>query len=79
MEHRYIVIRKHLDELGYQQPLSLETVPLVERLLADLVKTTESLYHYKNVAQTAIEVCKIIVTTINNNLLPYLSMLFDYF
>lgn len=56
MEHRHCVLRAHLDELEYRYPLSLESVPLVEKLLADLVKTTESLQHYKNVAQSAIEV-----------------------
>lgn len=56
MEHRFSILRKHLNELGYQQTLPVESVPLVEHLLADLVKTTESLFHYKNLAQSAMEV-----------------------
>ena len=32
-----------LDQLGYRQPLGIESLPLVERLFADLVHTTESL------------------------------------
>lgn len=59
MEQRFSILRKHLNELGYHQTLSYDSVPLVEQLLGDLVKTTESLFHYKNVAQTVIEVCEI--------------------
>ena len=32
-----------LDQLGYRQPLGIESLPLVERLFADLVHTTDSL------------------------------------
>lgn len=56
MERRYCNLRIQLDELGYKHPLSLESVPLVEKLLADLVKTTENLQEYKNIAEAAIEV-----------------------
>ena len=34
---------RSLDQLGYRQPLGIESVPLVERLFSDLVHTTESL------------------------------------
>jgi chromosome segregation ATPase len=37
-----------LDQLGYRQPLGIETVPLVERLFSDLVHTTESLKNTKS-------------------------------
>jgi len=36
-------LRRRLDQLGYRQPLPLESLPLVERLFADLLTTTESL------------------------------------
>ncbi|KFO93583.1 Centrosomal protein of 135 kDa, partial [Buceros rhinoceros silvestris] len=42
-ERRFINLRKRLDQLGYQQPLGVESLPLVEKLFSDLVHTTESL------------------------------------
>ncbi|OBS78058.1 hypothetical protein A6R68_19554 [Neotoma lepida] len=42
-ERKYINIRKRLDQLGYRQALTVESLPLVEKLFSDLVHTTESL------------------------------------
>lgn len=53
---RYRNIKKRLDNLGYRQALSLDALPLVEQLLADLIQTTESLKHFKSVAENNIEV-----------------------
>lgn len=53
---RYKNVKKHLDSLGYKQALSLDALPLVEQLLADLIQTTESLKHYKTIAQDNLEV-----------------------
>ncbi|XP_072746619.1 centrosomal protein of 135 kDa [Anoplolepis gracilipes] len=53
---RYRTVRKHLDNLGYKQALSLDALPLIETLLADLVQTTDSLKHFKAIAQENIEV-----------------------
>lgn len=54
---RYRTVRKHLDSLGYIQALTLDALPLIEKLLADLIQTTESLKHFKSVAEENIEVC----------------------
>jgi len=54
---RYRTVRKHLDNLGYKQALSLDALPLIEALLADLIQTTDSLKHFKTIAQENIEVC----------------------
>ncbi|KYQ59569.1 hypothetical protein ALC60_01410 [Trachymyrmex zeteki] len=54
---RYRTVRKHLDNLGYKQALSLDALPLIEALLADLIQTTDSLKHFKAVAQENIEAC----------------------
>lgn len=54
---RYRTVRKHLDNLGYKQALSLDALPLIETLLADLVQTTDSLKHYKAIAEENIKVC----------------------
>ncbi|NXN72460.1 CP135 protein, partial [Himantopus himantopus] len=42
-ERRFLNLRKRLDQLGYRQPLGVESLPLVEKLFSDLVHTTESL------------------------------------
>ncbi|XP_076993041.1 centrosomal protein of 135 kDa isoform X2 [Tamandua tetradactyla] len=42
-ERKYVNIRKRLDQLGYRQTLTVECLPLVEKLFSDLVHTTESL------------------------------------
>ncbi|XP_075234874.1 uncharacterized protein LOC142332354 isoform X2 [Lycorma delicatula] len=54
-EQRYKDIREKLDTLGYRQPLGIDSLLLVEHLLADLLHTTESLKHYKSIAQETLE------------------------
>ena len=46
-ERKFTTLRKRLDQLGYRQPLGIESVPLVEKLFSDLVHTTESLKNVK--------------------------------
>ncbi|XP_023566895.1 centrosomal protein of 135 kDa isoform X2 [Octodon degus] len=46
-ERKYVNIRKRLDQLGYRQTLTVECLPLVEKLFSDLVHTTESLRQSK--------------------------------
>ncbi|KAM4548689.1 centrosomal protein of 135 kDa isoform 2-T2 [Odontesthes bonariensis] len=46
-ERKFVNLRKRLDQLGYRQPLGIESLPLVERLFSDLVHTTESLRNAK--------------------------------
>ncbi|KAB0799230.1 hypothetical protein PPYR_07110 [Photinus pyralis] len=55
MEERFRRVRKHLDSLGYMQVLIPESLPLVEKLTADLIQTTESLKKYKELAKETIE------------------------
>ena len=50
-------IRRRLDQLGYRQPLGIESIPLVERLFSDLVHTTESLKNIKVGALTVPAKC----------------------
>ncbi|XP_030047266.1 centrosomal protein of 135 kDa [Microcaecilia unicolor] len=47
MERKFTNLRKRLDQLGYRQPLGIESLPLVEKLFSDLVHTTESLRNAK--------------------------------
>lgn len=56
LEDRYRALRNRLDKLGYQYPLVVESLPLVERLVSDLLHTTERLRHYKELAQKSFEV-----------------------
>jgi hypothetical protein len=65
LEHRYRALRKRLDDLGYLQPLVVESLPLVEKLVLDLLHTTESLRHYKELAQKSLEVCQSFTTGYN--------------
>eukprot|EP00041_Stephanoeca_diplocostata_P015961 m.309942 g.309942 ORF g.309942 m.309942 type:complete len:1111 (-) comp20206_c0_seq2:458-3790(-) len=51
-EKKFKNLRRRLDQLGYRQPLGIETVPLVEKLFADLVHTTESLKRLKERGST---------------------------
>ncbi|XP_060884798.1 centrosomal protein of 135 kDa isoform X2 [Labrus mixtus] len=46
-ERKFVNLRKRLDQLGYKQPLGIESLPLVEKLFSDLVHTTESLRNAK--------------------------------
>jgi centrosomal protein CEP135 len=55
MERRFRALRNHLDELGYRHPLTVESVSLVDRLVSDLLHTTERLRHYKGLAQKSLE------------------------
>lgn len=56
MEAKAKRLRNELDELGYYLSFTPESVPLIEKLVADLKTTTESLQKYMKVAQNAIEV-----------------------
>nr|CAI5863781.1 unnamed protein product [Callosobruchus analis] len=49
------ILRKKLDDLGYTQPLSIECVPLVNKLLSDLTTTTENLQKYMTISKNALD------------------------
>lgn len=40
-EKKFLLLKKRLDSFHYFQPLAIESAALVEKLLNDLVKTTE--------------------------------------
>ncbi|XP_011329038.2 centrosomal protein of 135 kDa isoform X2 [Ooceraea biroi] len=62
---RYRTVRKHLDNLGYQQALPLDALPLIEPLLADLIRTTDSLKYFKALAKENIEACNQLQLTVD--------------
>uniref|UniRef100_A0A3B3HTE7 Centrosomal protein 135 n=2 Tax=Oryzias latipes TaxID=8090 RepID=A0A3B3HTE7_ORYLA len=49
-ERKFVNLRKRLDQLGYRQPVGIESLPLVDKLFSDLVHTTESLRNAKSSA-----------------------------
>lgn len=63
-EECYLKLRNKLDELGYFQPLSFDSVLLVDKIVEDLLDTKRNLQHYKNVAQQSMEV--------NNQIMLYI-------
>lgn len=56
MEAKYRKVRAQLDSLGYHQILELDSVLLVDKLVADLVQTTESLKKYKELCRNVLQV-----------------------
>ncbi|XP_059479845.1 centrosomal protein of 135 kDa isoform X1 [Neocloeon triangulifer] len=58
-QSRYSIVRKKLDKLGFDSPLTIDSLQLVEKLLEDLVTTTDSLRRYKNLYKNTIEKCKL--------------------
>jgi len=59
--NNYQKLRWQLDELGYQLVLPIEAVPLVSRLVGDLLHTTSSLGRYKEAAQNAEQVSSFMI------------------
>ena len=47
-QQKFSNLRRRLDQLGYKQPLGVESFPLVEKMFADLIHTTESLKKAKH-------------------------------
>ncbi|XP_014259138.1 centrosomal protein of 135 kDa isoform X2 [Cimex lectularius] len=66
-EKKFLNLREKLDRLGYSQPLSVDSVLLVEKLLYDLDSFKKQLDHYKNSAIKANSKCDSLELT----LLPY--------
>lgn len=54
MGEAYFNLKRKLEELGYNNILPLDAVPLVECVLADLLQTTKSLQHYMTLSKEAI-------------------------
>lgn len=76
--NKYTILRQQLDELGYKQLLVPEAVPLVEKLLADLIQTSESLDKYMKIAKSAIEVRFQLFSCTCQNLSSVLTDFFNY-
>ncbi|KAM3966229.1 centrosomal protein 135kDa [Aphomia sociella] len=55
MGEAYFNLKHKLEELGYNNSLPVEAVPLVECVLADLLQTTRSLQHYMDLSKEALQ------------------------
>lgn len=54
MGEPYFTLKRKLEDLGYNNTLPIEAVPLVECVLADLLQTTRSLQHYMDLSKEAL-------------------------
>lgn len=54
MGEAYFNLKLKLEELGYNNTLPIDAVPLVECILADLMQTTRSLQHYMDLSKEAL-------------------------
>ncbi|XP_075979163.1 centrosomal protein 135kDa [Anticarsia gemmatalis] len=54
MGEPYFTLKRKLEDLGYNNTLPVEAVPLVECVLADLLQTTRSLQHYMDLSKEAL-------------------------
>ena len=52
-QERFALLRAKLQDLRYHQPLGLESAPLVEQLLADLLRSNEQLGEQRSHAEVA--------------------------
>ncbi|BFZ24412.1 hypothetical protein BsWGS_27451 [Bradybaena similaris] len=68
-QQKFSNLRRRLDQLGYRQPLGIESLPLVEKLFADLIHTTESLKNAKLELSKKTEV----TTDVDSAVEPYKS------
>ncbi|OWR43140.1 centrosomal protein of [Danaus plexippus plexippus] len=50
----YFDLKRKLEDLGYTNTLSLDSVPLVQCIVADLLQTTRSLQHYMDLSKEAL-------------------------
>ncbi|XP_053606479.1 centrosomal protein of 135 kDa-like [Plodia interpunctella] len=55
MGEAYFSLKRKLEELGYNNTLPIDAVPLVECILADLLQTTRSLQHYMDLSREALQ------------------------
>ncbi|CAH0398815.1 unnamed protein product [Chilo suppressalis] len=54
MSEDYFNLKRKLEDLGYNNTLPTDAVPLVECILADLLQTTRSLQHYMDLSKEAL-------------------------
>lgn len=56
LESRFRFLRNQLHDLGYKYDIESDSLPLLETLIADLLQTTDTLKHYKELSQGCLQV-----------------------
>lgn len=56
IESKCRFLRQQLSALGYDDEFSVISVPLLENLVSDLLQTTDTLRHYKELSQDCLQV-----------------------
>lgn len=56
MESRHRFMRNQLSALGYKYEFSNDALPLLENLVPDLLQTTDTLNHYKELSEGCLQV-----------------------
>lgn len=51
-DKKYLALKKKLDALHYTQPLGVDSVTLVDRILNDLIRTTEGFQKLKKMNES---------------------------
>uniref|UniRef100_T1HA73 Uncharacterized protein n=1 Tax=Rhodnius prolixus TaxID=13249 RepID=T1HA73_RHOPR len=64
VEEQYKDIRRKLDEMGYHEPCSTESLLLVEKLFNDLLRTHDKLLMYEDLAKSTLTKCETLETAL---------------
>ncbi len=56
LESKCRFLQQQLSILGYEQVFTVESLPLLENLVTDLLQTTDTLKHYKELSQGCLQV-----------------------
>lgn len=56
LESKCRFLRQQLSALGYNDEFSVNSLPLLENLVSDLLQTTDTLKHYKELSQDCLQV-----------------------
>jgi hypothetical protein len=60
VESRQRFMKQQLSALGYDQKFSADTLPLLENIVNDLLQTTDTLKHYKNLSNNCLQVRELV-------------------
>lgn len=56
IESRYRFLQSQLSSLGYEHEFAIDSLPLLECLVADLLQTTDTMKHYKELSRGCLQV-----------------------
>lgn len=56
LESKIRFLKQQLSALGYEYEFTVDCLPLLENLVADLIQTSDTLKHYKELSQGCLQV-----------------------